>query len=310
MDKFQLRVPVVFNFFNREETATRVFESIRQAKPEKLYLVADGARSEKAGEEEKVQALRDKIESMIDWKCEVHKNYAEKNLGCKNRIVTGYNWVFEQEEMAILLEDDTLPLQSFYPYCQELLIRYKDDERIFLIAGNNLYQSYPIKESYAFSRFPSTWGWGTWRRAWHCYDDSGETWEKMKERQAVEQFYGYKLGRLYKEVLNWGFSGQIDTWDWQWEASRLWNYGIGIAPRCNMIQNIGFDSGEATHTLGKCIYNFETQEMNFPLVHPDTVLPDVELDKGYLKHIVSVELEGRTFYGKVKRRLKKIFGLI
>lgn len=306
----QLTVPVVFNFFNREETAVKVFGAIRQARPRKLYLVADGARKDRNGEEEKVNALRRTIEGMIDWECDVKKNYAKQNMGCKARIVTGYNWVFEKEEMAILLEDDTLPLQSFFPYCQELLEKYKDDERIFLIAGNNLYQSYEIQESYAFSRFPSTWGWATWRRAWQCYDDSAETWGKMQKRQAIEQFYGKKLGKLYKEVLNWGFSGQIDTWDWQWEASRLYHFGIGIAPKYNMICNIGFESGEATHTLGKCIYDFRTHEMAFPLQHPDTVLPDAELDKGYLRHIVTVELEGRTFLGKIKRRLKKLFGLV
>lgn len=307
MDKeCELVVPVVFNFFNRIDTALSVFESIRKAKPQKLYLVSDGPRRNREGEQNKVEQIRSEIESRIDWPCQVRKNYAQENMGCGQRIVSGYNWVFEQEEMAILLEDDTLPLQSFYPYAQELLQRYKDDERIMLIAGNNLYQDYEIKESYAFSRFPSTWGWATWARAWKCYDGTMVTWEKIKNRQAVEQYYGSKLGKLYKEVIEWGYTGKIDTWDWQWEASRLWNYGIGIAPKCNMISNIGFEAEEATHTAGKCIYNFQTEEMLFPLIHPETVLPDVELDKGYLNNIVEKELEGRTILGKIKRRLRRM----
>lgn len=307
MNQDGLRVPVVFNFFNREDTALSVFETIRQAKPRKLYLVADGARAGRAGEKEKVEALREKILSRIDWDCEVHKNFADKNMGCRDRIVSGYDWVFEQEEMAILLEDDTCPLPSFYPYCQELLERYRDDERIFLIAGNNLNQSYEIRDSYAFSRFPSTWGWATWARAWHCYDGTMKTWEKMKAGKAHEQYYGRKFAKLYMPVVEQGFNGKVDTWDWQWEASRLWNYGIGIAPKYNMIRNIGFNSAEATHTEGKCLYDFAARDIEFPLKHPETVLPDLELDRSYLKNIVAKELQGRTLIGRVKRRIRLLF---
>lgn len=307
MDQERLRVPVVFNFFNREDTALAVFETIRQAKPQKLYLVADGPRENRAGEKEKVEALRAKILARIDWECEVHKNFAEKNMGCRDRIVSGYDWVFEQEEMAILLEDDTCPLPSFYPYCQELLEKYKDDERVFLIAGNNLNQSYEIKDSYAFSRFPSTWGWATWARAWHCYDGTPETWEKMKAAKAHEQYYGRKYAALYLPVVEQGYNGKVDTWDWQWEASRLWNYGIGITPKYNMIRNIGFNSGEATHTEGKCLYDFEARDMDFPLQHPETVLPDLELDQAYLDHVIKKELQGRTLTGRVKRRIRLMF---
>ncbi len=303
----ELRVPVVFNFFNREDTALAVFETIRAARPKRLYLVADGPRADRPGEEERVLSLREKILSGVDWDCEVHKNFAQTNMGCRDRIVSGYNWVFEQEEMAILLEDDTCPLPSFYPYCQELLERYRDDERIFLIAGNNLYQRYEIPDSYAFTRFPSTWGWATWARAWKCYDGTMEAWEKMKESKSTYQYYGERLSRLYEPVVEQGFNGTVDTWDWQWEASRLWNYGIGIAPKYNMIRNIGFDSKEATHTSGVCLYDFTTHEMPFPLKHPRTVLPDVRLDRGYLKHIVSKELQGRTFVGRVKRRIRLLF---
>lgn len=305
-EEFRLEVPVVLNFFNREDTVWKVFESIRMAKPSKLYLVSDGARKGRTGEAEKVRELREKIEEGVDWECKIYKNYADENLGCGKRIESGYNWVFEQEEMAILLEDDTLPVQSFYRYAQELLLRYKDDERVMVISGNNLLQNYHTEKSYIFSRYASMWGWATWARAWNCYEGSIEAWAKICERKAVEQYYGKRWGKIYSEVIEWGYTGKVDTWDWQWEATRFWNYGLCIIPRYNMVRNIGFESMEATHTTGKNRYDFNTKETLFPLKHPETVLPELEFDKQYLKKVVPSELSGRTFPGKIKGRIKRL----
>ena len=151
MDTFKLTTPVAFIIFNRPDTTRIVFEEIKKAKPEKLLIIADGPRNNKPGEKERCAETRAIVEN-IDWECEVLRNYSDKNMGCKNRVASGLNWVFENVEEAIILEDDCLPDQSFFRYCQELLEKYRDDKRIMLIAGDNmLFENNKQKYSYYFS---------------------------------------------------------------------------------------------------------------------------------------------------------------
>ena len=118
----------------------------------------------------------------VDWPCEVERDYADANLGCKRRVSTGVSWVFEQAEEAILLEDDCLPHPSFFRYCEELLERYRDDDRVMHISGDNLRFGRRGEASYFFSRYPHVWGWASWRRAWRHYDPDLREWT-MAARQ-------------------------------------------------------------------------------------------------------------------------------
>ena len=159
-----IHTPVAFIIFNRPEQTRRVFDQIKKARPAKLFIIADGPRTE--AEREKCKEARAVVDD-VDWKCEVYKKY-EEELGVKYAPPTGISWVFEHVNQAIILEDDCVPDQSFFLYCQELLERYKDDERVMSISGNNFQQKNIIDcpESYYFSVLPHIWGWATWRRAW------------------------------------------------------------------------------------------------------------------------------------------------
>ena len=132
-----MKTPVAFLIFNRPDTTAKVFEAIRQAKPPKLLVVADGPRSDNPSEAEKCQAAREIIEQ-VDWECEVLTNYSDVNLGCKTRVSSGLDWVFDNVEEAIILEDDCLPHPSFFPFCEKLLDNYRDDKRIMDIRRNNM----------------------------------------------------------------------------------------------------------------------------------------------------------------------------
>lgn len=306
MNQFHLETPITFIFFNRQDTTLRVMETIRKEKPEKLYLVSDGARENRPGEAGIVEALRRQVEEMIDWTCEVHKNYAPQNMGCYQRMYTGISWTLSNEESTIILEDDIIPVPTFFRFCQELLQKYKDTPEVFYISGNNIYQQFLMNESYAFSDFPSIWGWATWRRAWEQYESSMEAWIKIRDSGTIERCYGRKWAKFYKNQIELAYTGERDTWDYQWEASRMWHHGLGIIPQHNMIENIGFDRADATHTKGSSIYDFTKQDMHFPLIHPNTVSKNQEYDKGYLKQIISREFERLTFWGKVRRRLRML----
>lgn len=312
MNSNRLHTPIAFFFFNRPDTAYQVFECIKGAQPEKLYLISDGPRASRDGEKEKVEALRAEIESRIDWDCEVIKDYAPENMGCHKRIASGITNVFKQEETAIILEDDVYVRPSFFPFCEELLERYKDTEEIFFISGANVYQDYRPDDSYIITKFPSIWGWATWKRAWDKYTDNPDDWFEMKKHNPLHWYYGRFLGNVLSKYFEDAYVGKIDTWDYQWEASRMKYHGLGIVPTLNMMENIGFNRDDSTHTNGGSIYDFTSYETEFPLKHPSKdasgkYLPDSKYDKGLIKNVEMRSYERMYFWGRVKRRLRMLF---
>lgn len=301
--QFTVTVPVAFMFFNRYDTTIKVFDSIKKVKPQKLYLISDGARANKEGEKELVNKIRKYIEENIDWECQIHKNYAKENLGCGKRVYTGISWVLDQEEEVIILEDDILANISFFKFCEEMLIKYKNDTRITAIAGHNMYQDIVSeKESYIFSKHPNIWGWATWRRAWKLYEESMAGWIEIRKSNAFENYYGKEIAKRYKPVIEKAYSGEIDTWDYQWNATVVYHDGMGIIPKYNLIENIGFNSNEATHTKGDSKYSFEKHELVFPLIHPTEVKRNEQYDKIHRKNMLK-EFRNWTAFGRILNKL-------
>jgi hypothetical protein len=279
MPDWQLQAPVAFIIFNRPDTTERVFAEIARAKPPKLLVVADGPRPTRSGEVEKCAATRAIIDR-VDWNCEVLTNYSDVNLGCKNRVASGLDWIFEQVPEAIILEDDCLPHPTFFRYCEELLERYRDDERIGMIAGSNLQFGRKRGDaSYYFSKYDHIWGWASWRRAWRHYDKDVKGWPVFRDEGYLELIVRNGAERKHwYEVFQGVYEGRIDTWDYQWVLS-TWQQGmVSVMPNVNLISNIGFGP-EATHTRGTSIYSeIPTEPISFPLIHADIVLPHLGAD--------------------------------
>lgn len=276
---FILTTPIVFIIFNRPDTTLRVWEKIRQAKPKKLIVIADGPREYKQGERELCAETRKVIES-VDWECEVIKNYSETNLGCRERISTGLTWVFNTVEEAIILEDDCLPDPSFFRYCQDLLIRYRNDERIMHIGGQNIqFENNCIGSSYYFSRYVHIWGWASWRRAWKHYDIDMKDWPNYKYQKLIEEVAQDSWYRSYlTEVYDFLYNNGGTTWDYQWAYTVQKLGGLSIIPKCNLISNIGFDE-RAVHSKKKNIFaNMVINSLDFPLVDAKVVERDLRKD--------------------------------
>lgn len=299
------QAPVLLMVFNRQDQAVRIFESIRAAAPPRLYIAADGARKNRDGEAEKVERLRKYLVEHVDWPCEVKTLFRAENLGCKVAVSSAITWFFEHEEMGIILEDDCLPSASFYTFCNELLVRYKDDNRVWQVSGYNLLDSaYATKNSYLFSNFGFCWGWATWRRAWKHFDGEMTLWPEAKA-QGITSSYPFMPSRnaTWEET----YQGKIDTWDYQWNFTMASNSALSAVPVENMIKNIGF-TPDATHTFvddagrGK----LENKDIVFPLVHPDFVIYDGIYEQKLLK-LVSAEASlfsrGKRFAGRVVRKL-------
>ena len=187
MDSFQLNTPVAFIVFNRPGTAKRIFAEIAKAKPPKLLVIADGPRGTLLGEAQKCMATRDVI-NRVNWPCEVLTNFSEVNLGCKKRVSSGIDWVFEHVEEAIILEDDCLPHPTFFRFCQEMLERYRNDDRIGMISGDNFQFGRPVgQDSYYFSKYVHVWGWASWRDRWrNSYDVHMGLWPQVRDQKRLD----------------------------------------------------------------------------------------------------------------------------
>lgn len=278
-----LHTPVAFLVFNRPTLTEQVFDMIRQARPAQLLIVADGPRMTRPEDLRLCQEVR-RIVSQVDWPCEVFRNYADTNLGCKQRVSSGLAWVFQTVEQAIILEDDCLPVSSFFLFCEELLERYHDDTRIMQICGNNLAGSKFVEEqSYTFSKIGPIWGWASWRRAWKYYDVEMKLWPQTVEEKLYENFWDLPdevdfRFPLYQEVYNHA----IDTWDIQWGFAKFIHAGLSIIPKYNLISNIGFDDGaESTHTVNPHhpLAKLPCHELSFPLQHPSYLIRNKLLEQ-------------------------------
>ncbi len=280
MSNFKLNTPVAFIIFNRPDTTRQVFKEIAKAKPPKLLVIADGPRATKPGESERCQQARAIIQQ-VDWECEVLTNFAETNMGCKMRVASGIDWVFEQVEEAIILEDDCLPEHSFFRFCEEMLIRYRHDERIGMISGGNFqFGQQRGKGSYYFSRYTHIWGWASWRRAWQHYDREIAQWPAFRDEGWLDTLSWTKGEKEYwRHSFDAVHEGQLDTWDCSWMFTSLIKGMLQVVPNVNLISNIGFGPN-ATHTqVAGILTDIPTQSMVFPLIHPNFVLADVLADR-------------------------------
>jgi hypothetical protein len=276
-----IKTPIVFLIFNRPDTSQKVFDRIREVKPSRLFVIADGARTNKIGEKEKCQQVLKIIDS-IDWNCELFTNYSETNLGCKTRISTGLDWVFSQVEEAIILEDDCLPDPSFFGFCEELLDRFREDKRVFAVSGNNFqFGQQRTNYSYYFSLYNHCWGWATWRRAWKYYDVEMKLWETIRDGNWLNDIlHDYWAVKYWHNKYQETYEGKIDTWDYQWTLACWLQNGLTILPNINLVSNIGFDHNDSTHTKNhnSPFANIPAKPMQFPLSHPPSMIRDVQAD--------------------------------
>lgn len=277
------KVPVIVCVFNRPVLTRRLFAALAEVGPDQIFVVADGPRP---GYDHDPELCRDTIaavEAGTTWPCRTTWNVAAANLGCKRRIQSGLDWAFGQVKQAIVMEDDCVPDNSFFPYCAALLERYAEDRRVCCIAGTS-----PLAgrggegfdfgaASYVFSRYTLSWGWATWRRAWAMNDPDVEAWPALRGTDWLAGILRDPLATLrWRAVFDSARSG-FDTWDYAWTFSCWKNKALAIHPATNLVSNVGFNS-DATHTRAWTRFaELPTTPLMDPLRHPR----DVERNHAY-----------------------------
>jgi len=303
MSQSALTTPILFLVFNRPATTQIVFDVIREVRPTKLYVVADGPRKNKPEEIEKCKQVR-AIVTSIDWDCELKTLMRDENFGCGKSVSTGINWFFENEPEGIILEDDCVPNASFFPYCTELLERYRHDLRVMEISGNNIRpEKFNQREySYSFSAHNGIWGWASWRRAWDLYDYEMKQYKKIKAQKYLRQ----NFNSIFEEdYFNWVFERTYlfphITWDYQWEFAKRINSGVTIVPQKNLVVNIGFGTDATSTTSSMALASsLKSELLTFPLRHPPYVIVDKEADKhAFITYMTSTN-------SRIKSHLKNI----
>lgn len=296
-----MKTPVVLIIYKREDLIKQMMEVLYRIKPETLYLVSDAAKEDDSDSVHAVDAVR-KMAENVTWDCQVTRIYAEKNMGCDRRIISGLNEVFSKEDKAIILEDDCIPDTSFFRYCEELLDKYEKDEEVFYISGNHLCSWKEERTSYIFSRRGDTWGWATWSNRWKVMNNSFEKeWENLVSSHVFEKRMGLRSGKAFiKEVERYKFQN-ITPWDYQWHARCLAYGKKAIVPKVNLVSNVGFDAN-ATHTSESPVgISMERYELRFPLVAPETNRVNKKYDRERQRILFQVSL-----FTRARRRIKRI----
>ena len=324
-------VPVLINFFNRPEPLAKVFESVRKAKPAVLFLSQDGAREGNANDEKNVEKCRECV-SNIDWDCKVYYNYSDKNLGCGRRMSSAITWAFSYVDRLIILEDDCVPSESFFPFCEELLEKYKDDHRISIISAMNHLEKYHDDDAdYLFCNSGAIWGWATWKREWDLYDFEMKSLSEDDviakiSRSSYPSYYKrdfIKQGRNRFALLKDGKN--VSSWTFQLNILRFLNHQLTIVPTVNMISNVGLTS-DSTHASSnikqipkglQSIFFMKGYQLQFPLRHPAYTYCDDEFDRKVWKKLGMQAAVGvyrkcagvirQLFFGGRKKVLKKAF---
>ncbi len=307
---YRVQSPLLLLIFNRPDTTLRVFNQIKKAKPDKLYIAADGPRTGNMKDKKLCEEARS-ITEMMDWDCQLQTLFSEENKGCKMGVVTAINWFFEQEEEGIILEDDCLPADGFFYFCDEMLKKYRHDDRISTITGTNLQSGHTWgSASYYFSEFSNIWGWATWKHFWKKYDPDLEKYnEKDVALQLAKIFDDFFLVDDWLEVFEKVKANKIDTWDYQLQFLTFMENGLCVTPNVNLISNIGFRN-DATHTNNPFHHAHHaelTTEEIISITHPEFFIPEKKADYFFLKKEFYLEEKWKKFEKDklLRRRFKK-----
>jgi hypothetical protein len=274
-----LETPVALFIFNRPNLTAQVYERIRAARPKRLLVVADGPRPSRSEDVELCRTTRE-IVSSPDWPCELLTNFAPENLGCWQRMSSGLNWVFQQCEEAIILEDDCIPCASFFEFCSAMLDRYRNDTRIMHISGNNFQGGRRRGDgSYFFSMYTHSWGWATWSRAWRYFDVNLSDWPHAYESRWLGSFLDNPSEvRYWESVFDGVYRGKINAWDYQWLFACWLEGGLSILPNRNLVSNVGIGPDSTHFKETHSTIGVPTSELG-ECIHPTMIARDGEADR-------------------------------
>ena len=307
--KFKTEIPILLIVFNRPKLTKKLLKSLELLKPNKIYVAADGPRNDSLSDLDLCNQTRKLFDTEINWDCKLEKKFHTTNLGVKHNVNKGIDWIFDNEEMAIILEDDCEVNESFFKFCDELLIKYKDDNKIKVISGN-FYFTNNLKNSYYFSRCPGTHGWATWKRAWKEHDIDMKKFSYYKDFFWLIFFFKFNIvkAHYFYKKFSYAYENKIKCWDYQFLYAIYKNNGLIIRPLVSLSKHIGWGD-DATHSKGSDQHpEVQIEKMTFPIQHPIKQHINSKFDNLEMENIRRVKFFHYIRY-KIIKKLSSYFNL-
>lgn len=299
-----VETPILYITFARPEYASKSFAAIKAAKPKKLYFYSNKARDEKPDEVARNLEVRSYI-NQIDWDCEVETWFRGEYVDVFTSIWGAIDWVFSKEEKAIIIEEDVVASPAFFDYVEKLIDKYKDDDKVWIISGDNGWPEYnPSGLSYFATRFPDIYGWASWRRIWEKLDRRMEDWPKFKKSQKYHDYYEnwiqrrvmkFYFDQVYKSLPSY------NPWDFIFTYSMIKNGGYCLMPSVNLVKDIGVIGANHGQKLLSPFYNLGTDRDFFEIVESPNCIMPTNYDNKYFVH--------NKLFGVVRRKIRKFFHL-
>ncbi len=312
MRPYKVDVPVRVMLWTRPDCLRQQFEVLREVAPSVLFLISDGGRNDV--EKEKIQESR-KIFEDIDWECTVHKLYFDENQGMYQMMKNTRELVWNTVDRCIFLEDDYIPAVSYFKFCAELLEKYKDDERIHMITGNNPFGTYdaPKNQDYFFTENGwSIWGTAMWKRTVENrefpFDYADDEYVKSCLKANLTDFWYKKVDGYCKGEL---VDRHVPGGEYYHATNSALFHRLSIVPTKNMIKNIGYQ-GEHFSVENKSkepsYMGVDTYELEFPLRHPKYIIDDKNYSDMYDKLLGHNKINPVIyFFKRVKSFVRAIF---
>lgn len=302
-------VPILLLIFRKPDTVKKVIDAFRKVRPSRLFISQDAPRLDRPEEIRLCKQVRELVMSSIDWPCEIKTYFREKNGGLRYGYADQMDWFFSHVEEGIIFEDDSVADPSFFPYCRELLERYRDDSRVMVIDGFYIRDRYPelrIPESYRFSRIPMCYGWGTWRRAWKLFDVHMKEFHKLIDTSELHKRFGDEGAyQRWRRVWEDCVERDLQVWDAPWVFTVVSHGGLAVAPGRNPISNIGNGPGATHDYTGNIFMDMPSTPMQFPLVHPSRIEPDEKADAYLYRYYFRIDKNPLYYY--IARPLRNMF---
>ena len=310
-------MPILLIGFNRPEHTRRVLEAIMAAQRKDLYVFQDGAREGNENDVKKCAEVRQVVEDMTKGSAvRLHTYFSDRNLGCGPGPMTALNWFFSENEYGIILEDDAVPHPDFFPFCEELLLKYKDDYEVRAIGSMHLDTTTYGDGSYYFSMMNRTFcAWASWARAWKDFDLYHRNVTRKQLNQCLKEYgcglrmreyWCDRLAEVQKDAYH------NSSWDQQFWMSIWLNHGKGIMPNVNLSTNIGFGV-DATHTFSSSsIGSNRKSESIMPLRHPSSTRIQSKADWRFQAIYFDPNQYGwmglKNFPFRLNKRIKRMIG--
>ena len=300
-----VETPVLFVTFVRPDYARQTWEGIKATKPKTLY--SNKGRAEKEGEVERNNEIRSYINE-IDWDCDLHIFFREECVNVYDSLRGAIDWLFDNEERGIILEEDCVPTKAFFSFVDQMIEKFKEDKRVWCISGDNIIKQNPSGYDYMFSHLHAMYGWASWRDRWRMVN-----WDHLYIKETIDEHIYYRLFKTKEQAKakEKALSNMEDMlyrtkcWDYIFGLCMDQYHALTVQPKEHLVKNIGVTGQH--HTKAKVSqYNCEPNPSAEEYViakEPPFVFADFEHD--YLTYCQL--LRKPSFFKRVKNRLSSLF---